>query len=109
MKIKEVKAVYTGGNIWLFFGRLENGNSFMVDDDGYVGIFDEDAEAATDFDWDNWTAWHDKHMVKEPEGSERIQFCSDMLDRLKAYEYGSKNNGGITPNEIEAYREYFKD
>ena len=110
MKITEVKAVYTGGNVWLFFGRLDNGNSFIVDDDGWVGIFDEDSEAATDYEYDNWCEWCDKHMIKELEDKkEREQFCMDMLDRLEQYEYGSDNNGGFTQGLIEGYRKWFKE
>lgn len=109
MKIKEARAVYTGGNIWLFFGRLEDGNYFIVDDDGWVGIADESAEAATEYGWDEWAEWYNKHMLREPEGKEREQFCSEMLDRLAEYEYGSDNNGGFTPDLIEAYRRYFRE
>ena len=107
MKIKEVKAVYTGGNIWLFFGRLENGNWFMADDYGSVRIVNADPTA--DLDESLMEDWQLQHMVKDLFDRERQQFCSDMLDRLEQYEYGSDNNGGITSDEIKAYREYFRE
>ena len=110
MKITEVKAVYTGGNIWLFYGKLEDGNYFIVDDDGYVGIFNEDAYEASDEEIDQWDEWCSKHMIKELENrEEREQFCMDMLDRLEQYEYGSDNNGGFTQGLIEGYRKWIKE
>ena len=108
MKVKEVRAVYTGGNIWLFFGRLEDGHHFMVNDDGCAVIADEGIEEATEYAWSEWLAWCAEHNAREPEGAERLQLCMDMLDRLQQYEYGSENNGGIRPDEIKAYREYFR-
>lgn len=110
MMIKDVKAIYTGGNIWLFCGSLADGKYFIVDDNGWAGLFDADGyEMCCDSDYDTWEEYYSKHHITDLLGNERRQFCSDMLDKLTEYEYGSDNNGGMTRNEIEAYREYFKE
>lgn len=100
--IKDVKAVYTGGGIWLFYGSLNNGNYFLVDDDGAVRI--------TDAPWDDldttlYEDWQIEHLVKDIEDeTERVMFCNEMLKQLETE--SDENKGGFT--EFRKYREWFK-
>ena len=107
MKITKVNAIYTGGNIWMFCGSLEDGNFFLTDDDGYTLILNADPNA--DLEEASFPEWQDAHLVRELEGDERIQFCDEMLTKLSSYEYGSEENGGITEDEIDGYFQHMKE
>ena len=102
-EIKNVNAVYTGGNIWLFYGQLEDGNYFLTDDFGATLILDTNP---SNLDESTYQEWQDEHLVRELEGEEREQFCSEMLNILKSYPYGSEEKGGITDSEIDAYKDF---
>lgn len=104
MKPIKVNAIYTGGNIWMFLGSLDDGNFFFTDDYGCTLILDADPNE--DLDNACYPEWQEEHLVSELEGNERIQFCKDMLTLLSTYEYGSEENGGITETEIDGYFQY---
>ena len=101
MKIEKAYAIYTGGNIWLFHGKLKNGNYFLMDDDGWTQILDADP---SDFDESLFYEWQEKHLIKELKGKKRIKFCDKVLDYLE-----ENPSGGITELEIEVYRTYFRN
>ena len=102
MKIKEAFAVYTGGNIWLFYGSLENGNYFLTDDNGATEILDEDP---SDLDESLYYEWQQAHLVKELMHEERMEFCDKLLDYIFA---NPDHDGGMTEQEIKVYRGWFK-
>lgn len=102
MKIKTAMAEYTGGNIWLFHGRLEDGNYFLTDDNGSTEILDADPE---NFDESLYWEWQEAHMVKMLEGKERTAFADLLLDWLAKHPEG---RNGFTDSEINAYRNYFQ-
>lgn len=101
--IKDVKAVYTGGGIWLFYGTLNNGMYYLVDDDGAVRI--------TDAPWDDldttlYAEWQDEHLVKDIEDeTERVMFCNEMLNTLNTE--ANDNKGGFT--EFDTYKKRFAE
>ena len=101
MKPITVKAIYTGGSIWLFFGKIDDGNYFLTDDMGATLLLrenpGEDLESACHEDWQQ------ENLIREISGAERRQFCLDMLQMLRSYPYGSEENGGITEGEISRY------
>ena len=100
--IKDVKSVYTGGNIWLFYGVLDDGTYFLVDDFGAVRITDDKWD---DFDRSLFNEWQEEHLVRDIEDEdERIAFCNEMLDRLYEEE---GTDGGF--DEYDAYRKYFAE
>lgn len=103
MKITKANAVYTGGNIWLFYGELEDGNFFLTDDNGCTEILDTDP---SDLDESLYYEWQQEHLVKElDDESKRIDFCNNLCDKL--IEDGDK--GGMTDDEIEHYRKFFAE
>ena len=101
--IKDVKAVYTGGNIWLFYGALNNGMYYLVDDYGSVRI--------TDAPWDDldttlYVEWQEEHLVKDIEDeTERVMFCNEMLNTLK--DESDESKGGFT--EFDTYKKWFAE
>ena len=101
-KIKEAFAVYTGGNIWLFYGSLEDGNYFMVDDNGWTQILNADP---SNLDESTYSEWQDAHLVDELEHEERVAFCDSLMDYL---DINADHRGGMFESEIESYREWFK-
>ena len=104
--IKEAFAVYTGGNIWLFYGKLKDGNWFLTDDYGSTLILDADP---SDLDESTYMEWQDEHKIKELSGKELEKFDDALLDKLLSYPSNDyKHTGGISNSEIDAYRKYFK-
>ena len=101
--IKEAFAVYTGGNIWIFYGETTDGNYFLTDDYGATLILNADP---SDFEVSLYEDWQQEHLVAELQENDRAKFCNDLCDTLlKADE---RHQGGILDEEIEGYREYFK-
>ncbi len=90
-KIKVVYAEpeYTGGNIWNFTGKLQNGNYFVASDaDGIFVELNEDPNIFIDSDesyssniWDS--DWMNDHMVKDYHSEEEIlEFWSSLISWL---------------------------
>lgn len=104
-KLKSVTAVYTGGNIWLFYGELANGEYFFTDDEGDVLILNE---SPANLDESLFVEWQDAHKVRELlDESERVAFCDRLADRLLRHNKAD-DLGGITDREIKAYKNYWR-
>ena len=103
--IKTATAVYTGGNIWLFFGTLEDGNYFLTDDYGSTQILNADP---SDLDTSLFAEWHSEHLVEELENENRFAFCEQLLDFILEHINDTEISGGMTETEIAAYREFFQ-
>lgn len=103
MKPKTVEAIYTGGNIWLFFGRLEDGNWFMADDNGSVRIVD--ADPMNDLDESLMEDWQLEHLIMDLFGNERIEFCDSIIAWLRA----NHDKHYMTDSEITAYEHWFRE
>lgn len=102
MNIIKANAVYTGGNIWVFWGELENGAYFLTDNDGYTVLIDESPK---DFDESLYYEWQEEHKVRDIEDeAERIDFCNKLCDRLLI----DGAEGGFTESDVNYYREWFK-
>ena len=103
MAIKKADAVYTGGNIWLFYGELEDGNFFLTDDNGCTQILNADPGA--DLEEACFAEWQEAHLVRELQHDERMRFCDELLDWIYA---NPDHDGGMTEQEIEVYRTWFR-
>lgn len=102
--IKEANAEYTGGNIWLFYGKTDDGNYFLTDDYGSTQILDA-------YPGDNWEdctyyEWQLEHLVKELDGDELREFQKQIIEYLKMH---SEHRNGISIIEIDAYEKYWKE
>ena len=62
-KITTANACYSGGGIYIYWGRLSNGNWFVADDScDFADIVNEDPSAN---DFDNLTyEWFEEHLVE---------------------------------------------
>lgn len=100
---KIVNAVYTGGNIWLFYGDLNSQDYFLTDDDGNTLILDASPE---NFDESLEVEWQNAHKVKELFDNERIRFCNALADRFLRHN-SIDDFGGITDDEIRAYKKHW--
>ena len=105
MGIKTANAVYTGGNIWLFYGETTDGSFFLTDDYGCTLLLNESPE---DMDKSLYPDWQEEHKIRELFDSERVDFCNALLTWLEK-EATSAQRGGITNEELEAYRDYMKE
>ena len=95
-------AVYTGGNIWLFYGKFKNGDFFLMDDDGDILILDADP---SDFDESLYTEWQESHLKAElTEPWVRRHYQEEILDMV-----ARSCDGGFTESDKEAYLNYFHD
>lgn len=102
----EAYAVYTGGNIWMFYGKVSDGNFsdgnfFLTDDNGATFILNKDP--SEDLEEACYESWQNKYLVRELMGEERIEFCNTMFALLKTYRQGDPHRGGIVDTEIEQY------
>lgn len=100
VRFKSVASVYTGGNIWLFYGQLEDGTWFITTDDGYTAICDASPE---DLEESLMPEWDEEHVIRWLEKDERHTFCEALVERLLAPAYEDLD-GGITEQEINYYR-----
>ena len=103
-KIQKAWAVYTGGNIWLFYGKLQDGTYFLTDDYGSTQILDSDP---SDFDVTLYQEWQDEHRLELLESEKRLSFCDSLCDYLQTA--SKEERGGISSEELDGYREYFKE
>lgn len=80
--IESVEPEYTGGGIYIFTGKLTNGNYFLATNDYDVRVLD------SPYDWDSefFDEWQEAHLVKDLEPSAALQFCKQMVDWVKANE-----------------------
>ena len=102
---KSINAIYTGGNIWLFYGELNNETYFLMDDYGYVLILDSDP---SDLDESLYPEWQEKHKIKDLYNQERKDFCLKVLNLLMKND-SCCNRNGITDSEIEYYKIYMME
>lgn len=96
-KLWKAHAVYTGGGIWLFYGKLEDGNFFLMDDDGGVAILNADP---SDLDESLYDEWLTTHLIEELEGEELTAFQDAVLGEVVR-----SGDGGFTPEDADRYHE----
>lgn len=101
--IKEVFANYTGGGIWVFTGKLQDGNHFIADDDGDVLIVD------AEIDWDEsfYPEWQEEHLVEELCDKKAKEFWKEMLDCLENSDENHRD--GFGEFEFNCFREWIKE
>ena len=82
-----VEPEYTGGGIYLFTGKLTDGNFFMADTANYdVRVLTEDPNEPTRMDALGITErnidsveWQEEHLVKDLTPDEAVEFFKEML------------------------------
>ena len=92
MKITRAEANYTGGNIYIYTGKLEDGRFFLTADDweDCVLIVDLDPQEHWDTDDEDddctFEGWQKAHTVQELVGRESLLFWRKMLDIIEKKE-----------------------
>ena len=82
---EKVTPDYTGGGIYIFSGKLTDGNYFLADGDMFdVSILDADA-------YENWeecfyAEWQEAHIVKNLSSAEALEFFKSMLTWIRVNE-----------------------
>ena len=76
MKIKNATAIYTGGNIYIYYGQLENGTYFRACDDW---DFIELCDADTSTEEADYYEFYEEHSIGTIGGIEYETFWNNML------------------------------
>lgn len=91
MKFKSVEPNYTGGNIYVFTGKVDD-NYFMADTANYdVRLLNADPSDNTDeerFGFPEWECdvWQEEHLVRDLEPTEAKEFFIKMLSWVKKHQ-----------------------
>ena len=104
-----VEPEYTGGGIYLFTGRLADGNFFMADTANYdVRVLTEDPNEPTGMDALGITErnidsveWQEDHLVKDLTPDEAVKFFKEMLKWVE--------DNDPSGNYLGADMDYFKE
>ena len=97
---KQVTAVYTGGNIWLFYGELTTGEYFLTDDNGCTMILDASPE---DLDESLYEEWQEDHFLRVVgTRKEELAFLLALIERLRK-RLPVDCGGYITNEELDTY------
>lgn len=97
MKIIDANATYTGGGIYQYTGRFDNGNYFQTwtDYEDYVQELDVDPEENWDDNDDE--EWQNEHMVTEHYGLE----ATEILKEAMRYIIDNEPTGNYSVCEVE--------
>jgi uncharacterized HAD superfamily protein len=76
MKIQNATAIYTGGNIYIYYGQLENGLFFRACDDW---DFIELCNADTSTEEADYHEFYEEHSIGTLTGKEYETFWNEML------------------------------
>lgn len=98
MKIKSVYPCYTGGNIYVFLGAIDNGQYFIADSDYYdVRFIDTDPLKADFNDEVFQPEWQESHLIRDLSGQEQLSFFIDTLNFILV----ENPEGNYQPYDIE--------
>ena len=102
-EFNRVNAVYTGGNIWLFYGSFTNGYYFLTGDMGDTVIL---THSPSNFDVSLYDDWIEANKVKDLEGDELKGFLSALLwftENGDAF-----HDGGFTSYDLEVFKKWWE-
>lgn len=83
-QIIEQTAIYTGGNIYLFYGKLRNGNYYIATSDFDVRIVSQNPLEYDKYDFfvsDN-VEWQEQYLVEDLSENDARLFCKDLIKRI---------------------------
>ena len=83
MIINKATAIYSGGNIYLYYAELEDGNWLIGNDDTLMIVDESPLKDEKTFEESGYNEWQLKHMIKyvpdEDHGIVLIQLLETML------------------------------
>ena len=87
---------YTGGGIYVFDGRLEDGNFFMADSP-YYDVRIVDADPLEEPYESDFPEWQEEHLVGDLEADDALDFMAEMLKWVMA----NKPDGNYLMGDME--------
>lgn len=96
LKVVEANACYTGGGIYIYYGKFNNGNYFFGDSE-WDCVYECDADP--DCEEAGYNEWCDKHCIKEYVGKQYKKYLKQWYKWLLLH----KPNGNYDLYEITRY------
>lgn len=93
-KIVDVTPIYTGGNIYIYWGAFSDGTYFMACDDWFdLRVVDEDPRNTHNGDYfeADYPDWQEVHLIKDIPNTQTQDFYNEMYDWILANEPSDGN------------------
>lgn len=79
--IETANACYTGGGIYVYWGKLDGGLWFRACD-GWDSLWICDADTDIEIEETNWPEFYETHTVEDLVGDEFVAFWDEMLTNI---------------------------
>ena len=91
--IIRLEPIYTGGNSYIYTGKLNTGEYFLAADDYEDTVWLLDTDPYKDFDDCTYDWWQEAHTTRTLDGKEAFDFFFEIY--RKAYELGDMPKADI--------------
>ena len=81
-KITKATAVYSGGNIYLYYAELENKQYIMGDDDWLIVVDSDPLENEQVYEDSGYYEWQEEHLVKQIPEEEYQEVLNKILEAI---------------------------
>lgn len=97
MRVIYANATYTGGGIYQYTGRFDNGNYFQTSTGWEDYVQELDADPYENWDDNSDEMWQNEHMVEEHYGSDATKILASVMK----YIIDNQPTGNYSVSEIE--------
>ena len=104
-KVIYANATYTGGGIYQYNGKLENGNYFLCFTDWEEYMMELDADPEENFEESGYADWQEEHTVRTLPVMESYETLMDAFNWILK----NKPRGNYSDYDIERDKEDLKD
>lgn len=111
MEFKKANAEYTGGNIYVYYGQLEDGRYFLADDDGEMMLtYTDPVPCFEDAMYWEWQCEHGIPVTKEQddnaeEGQVWWTLKADDWNAMLDWIIENRPEGNYSVSELKARKE----
>lgn len=102
MRTIERSAIYTGGGVYVYTGKLTNGNYFLGDSEGSAMFLNAPVDSDDCFYWE----WQEAHLVKELDELEAEDFIFQILTEI--LEHGCTGESNYNDADIRRTLEIYR-
>lgn len=81
-KITKATAVYSGGNIYLYYAELENKQYIMGDEDWLIVVDKNPLENEQTYEDSGYYEWQEEHLVKQIPEEEYQEVLNKILEAI---------------------------
>ena len=81
-KITKATAVYSGGNIYLYYAELENKQYIMGDDDWLIVVDSDPLANEETYEESGYYEWQEEHLVKQIPEKEYQEVLNKILEAI---------------------------